>query len=242
MKRSVSVVIAGYNEEQNVERAVEETIHVLEENFTDYELILVDDASKDKTGVKMREFAKKYERIVVLENKVNLNFGISILRGLYATTKDYVIFNAMDLPLNPKEIPQVMEEMCNQNANLMVLERRDYKTTKWRAVTSKMNQLLLYILFPRLIKGTPVLNYVQVYERAFLKQICPLARSPIFVWPEMIFRSKLVTGSIVINRPTECNVLEVRKGAFGKPHDIIWGIYEMLRFRIRLWGRKTPKS
>lgn len=28
-----------------------------------------------------------------------------------------------------------------------------------------------------------------------------------------------------------------RKGTLGKPHDIIWGIYDIIRFRIRLWKR-----
>jgi undecaprenyl-phosphate 4-deoxy-4-formamido-L-arabinose transferase len=69
-----------------------------------------------------------------------------------------------------------------------------------------------------------------------IRSIIPFARSPIFVWPELIFRAKL-KGYKVDNIRVKCNVENVRKGAFGHPHDIMWGIYEMLRFRIRLWNK-----
>ncbi len=92
------------------------------------------------------------------------------------------------------------------------------------------------ILFPALVKGTPVLNFVQIYKRDKIRSIIPLARSPIFVWPELIFRAKL-SGLYVKNVPVKCNIENLRKGAFGHPHDIIWGIYDMLRFRIRVWKK-----
>lgn len=86
------------------------------------------------------------------------------------------------------------------------------------------------------MKGTPVTNYVQVFRRDIVDSIIPFARSPIFVWPEMIFRAKLM-GLRVGNVKNVPFVKKVRAGSFGKPHDIIWGIYEMLRFRIRCWKK-----
>lgn len=233
MGLSLSYVMAGYNEGDLVTESVVECIRVLERDFDDFEVILVDDGSKDNTAQLMDELAAQYPCVKVLKNIVNLNFGAATLRGLNYAKKDIVIFNAMDLPLEPGLIKQIASEMGD--ADMMVLERIDYKATRWRRVTSFINSLMLRILFPRAIIGTPVLNYVQVFKRETVSKVLPLARSPIFVWPEMIFRAKYL-GLNVVNRKTPVQVKDVRKGAFGKPHDIIWGIYDMLRFRIRKWG------
>ena len=63
---SVSVVLAGYNEEQNIDRAMEETYQALKARYEQFELILVDDASKDNTLEKMRSFAEDHPGTIVL--------------------------------------------------------------------------------------------------------------------------------------------------------------------------------
>lgn len=232
-QRSVSIVLAGYNEKDNIGRAMQETYDAISANFEKYELIIIDDASTDNTLSKMIEFEKNHSNVRVIPNYANLNFGTSVLRGLCAAQNDYVVYNACDLPLSNEDLVMLLKKM-KEDTDVLVLERTDYKTTKWRGITSDVNKLLLRILFPKLTKGTPILNYVQIYKKKIIKDIIPFARSPIFVWPELIFRAKL-KGYRVDNVQVKCNVKTVRKGAFGHPHDIMWGIYEMLRFRIRLW-------
>lgn len=231
--RTVSVILAGYNEEDNIEYAMEETFRSLNDNFHVYELLLVDDASRDSTLDRMEAFASTHEHVRVLRNYVNLNFGTSVLRAMLAAENEYVTYNACDLPIKPEDLVHLLQNM-DKNSDVLVMERKDYLTTKWRGLTSKANILLLKLLFPRLTKGTPILNFSQIFKRDSVKKIMPYARSPIFVWPELVFRAKL-KGMQVENVPVKCNITKVRKGSFGHPHDIVWGIYEMVRFRIHLW-------
>jgi GT2 family glycosyltransferase len=234
---SISVVLAGYNEETFVAEAIERHIKMLRANFEDYELILIDDASRDKTASIMEHYSNQDSNVILLKNLVNLNFGTSVLRGLKYATKKYVIYNAIDMPLVPEEIPQIIQEASERDADLMVLERLNYRCTSWRKITSNINLYLLRILFPQLTKGIHVFNFVQVFRTSVINEIIPLARSPIFVWPELIFRAKLKKMHIIC-KPVAINPqLHIRGGSFGKPHDIIWGIYDMLRFRNRLWGK-----
>ena len=232
-EKSVSLVLAGYNEEKNIEQSMQLSYQALSHAFEQFELILVDDASKDRTLEKMLAFADGHPFVTVLPNYANLNFGTSVLRGLLAARYDYIVFNACDLALSADDMVKLL---LHHDADVLVMERTGYKTTKWRGITSDVNKLLLKLLFPKLTKGTPVLNFVQIYRKNIIKDILPLARSPIFVWPELIFRAKLL-GLSVKNIPVTCRVENLRKGAFGHPHDIIWGIYDMLRFRIRLWRK-----
>ena len=236
LSQSVSFIIAGYNEEENVLTAVEEVWQVLHSNFTDYEIILVTDGSKDDTLEKMEQCEKKYPNIKLLNNLINLNFGTSVLRGIKAAQKDYVVYDAFDLPLKPEDFVEKFEEMVEENTDVLVLQRTNYLCTTWRKITSNINVIMLRLLFPKLTQNTPILNFTQVYRRSIFDNIIPLARSPIFVWPEMVFRAK-IQGFKVDNVIAVPSVKNVRKGAFGHPHDIIWGMYDMMRFRIRLWSK-----
>lgn len=228
----VSYVLAGYNEGKLIESSIKKVVKMLERDFDDYELILVNDASKDKTGEVMKRYAEENPKIRYLENVVNLNFGTATLRGIMVATKPYVVYNAVDLPLPLNDTKDIIRKA--RKYDVLVLERVNYNAVKWRRITSKGNSALLHLLFPILMRGTPVTNYVQVFRTDQLKRIMPLARSPIFVWPEMIFRAKLLKMRVgnVKNQP---DIKEARSGAFGHPHDIIWGMYDMFRFRIRCW-------
>jgi len=239
VEKSISYIIAGYNEEAVIEQAVRECHAILSEDFDDFELILVDDASKDHTREIMDRLSLELSCVHVLHNLINLNFGTSVLRGMNFATKDIVIFNAADLPLSPKLTKSIAKEMVD--CDLLVLERETYPGAKWRKIASSFNKLFLYILYPGLMRGTPVVNYVQVFRREIIGRILPLARSPIFVWPEMIFRGKRDKTIRVKNKAVPVNISvseHKRKGAFGKPNDIIWGMYDMFRFRIRSWMKK----
>jgi len=234
--KSVSYIISGYNEEEIIEETVEECVKILSEQFEDFELILIDDDSKDNTAKLMEKAQERYpDKIRFLPNYINLNFGTSILRGFKVATKEYVFYNATDLPLSLNDTNSIVEDM--KDNDVLVLERISYKTTKWRKIVSNINIILLRLLFPKLIKGTPILNFTQVFKREAINKVIPLARSPIFIWPEMIFRAKLI-GLKVGNRRTNLNEKYNRVGSFGKPHDIIWGLYDMFRFRICLWRKK----
>lgn len=228
----ISYILAGCNEGDIIEESIKKCISSLERDFDDYELILVDDGSTDSTGAVMDRFAGESGRITVLHNLVNLNFGTSVLRGMCAAKKEWVIYNAADLPLPPEDTASVLS--AAQNYDVLVLDRVTYNVVLWRRITSRVNTLLLHILFPRLMRGTPTTNYIQVFRRECIGQCIPLARSPIFAPPEMIFRAKLA-GLRVGSQKHAPHIESKRKGAFGRPHDIIWGIYDMLRFRLRLW-------
>ena len=228
----LSCILAGYNESERIEGAVKHCLQVLERDFEKFEIILIDDGSRDDTAKKMEELSRLDSRIRCLPNLINLNFGASVLRGLVAAKYKFVIYNAIDLPLAPGDYRDILREM--EKYDLLVLERVGYKPSTWRVVTSNINTLLLRLLFPIVMKDNPVVNFVQVFRKDIISNIFPLARSPIFAFAEMIFRAKYL-GYRVGNLKARVAGDQTRRGAFGKPHDIIWGLYDMFRFRIRVW-------
>lgn len=238
MSKSISCVVPVYNEGEYLAEQINYLHNQLENEFDNFELILVDDGSKDLSGTIIDEIASNHGNVNALHNGVNLNMGISVQRGFVSSSKEYVTYNAVDLPFDPKEYRTLIDKMENEKIDMLVVERQEYLGTSiWRRITSKINRGFMGLFFPRLKKGIKDLNYLFIVRREHVKTIIPLAKSPIFTWPEMIFRARIAG----LNVQTQTMIYEpkvVRKGAFGKPHDIMWGIYEMLRFRVRLWKKK----
>lgn len=237
MTDSVSFVMAGYNEEKILHEAVRQVSAVLDASFEDYEIILVDDGSKDRTLQIMQECQQEFPNVHVLENIVNLNYGASVLRGLKAAQKEWVVYDACDLEMAPEDFVEHFRKM-DKTLDVVVYERETYEAVFWRRFASVLNKISLNVLFPILMRGTPTLQHVQMFRRSIVDGIIPLSRSPIFFSPELVFRAKL-RGLKWANETVPFHSIDgVRGGAFGHAYDIIWALCDMFRFRFRLWRKK----
>lgn len=76
MSVKISIIIPIYNAEKYLKRTIESIIN---QNFKDIEVILVDDGSTDNSGKICDSFAKLDERIIVVHQK---NLGVSYARNI----------------------------------------------------------------------------------------------------------------------------------------------------------------
>lgn len=99
----VSIVLPTYNGEKYIRESINSVIN---QTFTDWELIIVDDCSNDNTSIIVEEYVKLDNRIKVIHNKVNqklpnsLNIGFRVAKGQYLTwTSDdnYYFPNALEV-------------------------------------------------------------------------------------------------------------------------------------------------
>jgi|GEM_PF-999895 len=231
--KSISLILPVYNEEKIIVEAVDRVYAALDADFETFEIILIDDGSRDSSYEKMVELQKKYERIKVLQNLVNLNQGVSIQRGFAIAKYEYVLHNGIDLPLKPSQLRQLITDMGEND--LFVLERNIYSgATLWRKIVSKINIGLRKILFPKLSRAITDMNFVQIYKQNIIKSVLPLAKSPAFTTPEMIFRARH-NDYKVASKYIDFEERTVGKGSLGRLHDILWSTYDMFRFRFLLW-------
>ncbi len=96
-KISVSVIICAKNEAQNLKQFIP---LVANQEFSDFEIVLINDASVDNTLGIMEELAEKYKRIKVVDVKNNEAFWASkkyaITLGIKAASHDYLLFTDAD--------------------------------------------------------------------------------------------------------------------------------------------------
>lgn len=232
-KNSVSLIIPVYNEEVLVKDALNECLAKLAANFEEYELIVVDDGSKDNTKKIILENFSNSPNVVFCPNYINLNQGVSIQRALAIATKKYVVHNGIDLPLDINDLRKSIDE--TPDADMIVFQRTIYSgATSWRKLTSNINILIRRILFPKLTTGIPDMNFTQVYTKQIIPFVMPLAKSPAFTTPEMIMRARLMKYTIQL-KEIHFHARQHGSGSLGKLHDILWTIYDMFRFRHLLW-------
>ena len=232
---SVSLILPVYNEVNLIHNAVEHCVKSLSESFSDFEIILVDDGSSDGSGSVLQELANNYPHVKILFNYVNLNVGVCVQRAMAVAQKDFVVHNGIDLPLAPKDIIHLIPHM--ENCDVLVLERDAYPGyTLWRFICSKINRVLIRLLFQQSIRD---LNFTQMYRREIISKIRPVAKSPAFTTPEMILRA-VCQGLRVKTIAWPYQKRPSGKGAFGRPHDILWNLYDMARYSMFL--RKKNRS
>jgi glycosyltransferase involved in cell wall biosynthesis len=88
----VSVLLTVYNAEKYVGSAIES---ILEQTFVNFELIIIDDFSSDKSWEIIKKYAKYDKRIIALRNKCNiggcrnLNKGLRLVKGKYIARADH---------------------------------------------------------------------------------------------------------------------------------------------------------
>ena len=108
---SISIFFPAWNEEDYVERTVSRAVDVLSRLTDDFEIIVVNDASTDRTQEICEELATRIPQLRVITHPVNLKLGGAMRTGLSASTKDIVVYSDMDLPFDLKEMkPAVYRE------------------------------------------------------------------------------------------------------------------------------------
>ena len=95
-KPSLSIVIPAYNEEESLGYVLNDTLSYLSKYVKDYEVIVVDDGSTDKTPKVADSFAKRNRRLRVIHRATNGGFNKAMIRGLKAAKKDYVAYMQAD--------------------------------------------------------------------------------------------------------------------------------------------------
>lgn len=93
---SLSSFVPAYNEEGNVERMVDTLKAVLPQVANDFEIIVVNDGSKDRTGEIADRLAKEDPKVRVVHHEVNMGYGAAVRSGINACQKEYLFFTDGD--------------------------------------------------------------------------------------------------------------------------------------------------
>jgi glycosyltransferase involved in cell wall biosynthesis len=105
---SISVFFPCYNEEGNVARTTEQALAVLKRLNADYEVIIVNDGSKDGTGRIADEIARRESKVKVVHHPTNRGYGAALQSGFRAAAKKLVFYTDGDGQFDMNEMPALL--------------------------------------------------------------------------------------------------------------------------------------
>lgn len=180
---SITIAIPTYNEEENIAFVVKDTLKKLPKYFKDYEVIVVDDGSTDKTAEIVDKLVKKNKNLRVIHQK-NGGYSKAMLTGIKASRKEFVAYMPADGQFLVDDMRHCFEEL--KNADLILGYRggrSDYATR--RIFFSYGYLLLLLILFD--IKYMDV-GWVNIWRTKKVQKIKLTSIGGIFILTEILVR------------------------------------------------------
>lgn len=142
MRKKISIVVPVYNEEGNVTELHKEICTVCEQEGYDYEVIFVDDGSTDKTV----EICKTFRPLKLICMRTNFGQTAAMDAGIHAAKYDYIITMDGDGQNDPKDIPNLISYLEENNLDVVSGWRKNRKDTFMKRFTSRGANLLRYLI------------------------------------------------------------------------------------------------
>jgi len=107
----VSIVVPIYNEVENIPLLYDAVTKVMRQLGRDYELILVNDGSKDGSTAALEQLAQTDAAVKVIEFRKNYGQTAAMQAGIQASTMDVIVFLDGDMQNDPTDIPMMLAKL-----------------------------------------------------------------------------------------------------------------------------------
>ncbi|WP_276503950.1 glycosyltransferase family 2 protein [Terrimonas pollutisoli] len=163
--KSISVVVALYNEAGNIKALLEQTTAALQN--LNYELILVDDGSTDESVAVIRQHLQPHMKLVVLRK--NYGQSAAMAAGIDAATGEFIATMDADLQNDPSDIPFMLDKMIAEDWDLVAGIRANRQDNVIRKIPSRIANKII-----RTTTGVTLHDYgctLKVFRRDIAKNL-----------------------------------------------------------------------
>ncbi|MBI1922567.1 MAG: glycosyltransferase family 2 protein [Geobacter sp.] len=119
----ISVIIAAYNEENRIKSSLHKIDRYLSEGGSDYEIIVVDDGSSDKTAQLVSEMGADIANLRLVRYETNMGKGHALRTGVLASRGDYVLLSDADLSTPIEEMSRLLQLVSHDRCDITIGSR-----------------------------------------------------------------------------------------------------------------------
>ena len=213
-----------YNEEANIEQAVTSALAVLAGLSDHYEVIVVNDGGRDRTGEIADRLAAANPHVRVVHHSVNRGYGAALRSGLAAARYPLVVLADGDNQFDLNELPILLRSVANSDiASGYRITRRD---PAFRRLYAAMYNQAARLLFSVTVRD--VNCGFKVYRRPLVERLLPQLRSTgALINVEMLARARKL-GATVTEVGVHHYARETGQPTGGNPAVILRAFREML--------------
>jgi glycosyltransferase involved in cell wall biosynthesis len=148
LNNGISLFFPAYNEAENVGGTIEKSLAILEPLGCKYEIIIVDDGSRDQTAEIVRKYAATNPNVILKLHESNRGYGAALQTGLQSCSQGLIFFSDCDLQFDLTELGSFIEIMQRDPTVDVVIgyrmKRADPLIRKLNAFGWKMWSRLLF--------------------------------------------------------------------------------------------------
>lgn len=228
----ISVVLPAYNEEKNVEAMIIEATSVLEGVTSDYEIILVDDGSRDGTAEVVRRMMGELPKLRLVQHEVNKGYGAALYSGFTAANRDFIFMADADKQFDLKEIHKLLP--LAEEADLVIGYRPHRRDPLHRRFLGWGWNFLVNLLFGRTARDVDCA--FKLFRREIIDNVPIESRGATFS-AEFLVRAKR-KGYTIRQVPVTHLPRRAGRPTGGRLDVILRALRELIRFRLRLWRER----
>ncbi len=233
----ISVVLPAYNEEENIGPAVIEAIEVVGAITGDYEVVVVDDGSRDGTAEEVCQLAKRYPQVRLVQHPVNQGYGAALYSGFTNARKELVFLTDSDRQFDLTEIKKLLPFI--DEYDLVIGYRAPRRDPFLRKLNGWGWSALVTLLFGYTSRDIDCA--FKLFRREIIERINIESRGATFS-AEFLVRAKRA-GYRIREVPLVGHRPRVAGSPTGARLDVIIRAFrELLRFRWRLWVEGDARS
>jgi glycosyltransferase involved in cell wall biosynthesis len=185
---SITIAIPTYNEEENIEWVVKSCLDDLPEYFKDYEVLIIDDGSRDKTK-EISDSLSKQSKFVRVIHQPNGGYSNAMSTGIFNANKEFVAYVPADGQYYVRDMIKMFPFMENSDVVLGFRGiRKDYNI--YRKILSYGYLIFLWILFGITVKDLNGPTIWRTKEVKKLKRIYSINSKGVFILAEIVARFK----------------------------------------------------
>jgi glycosyltransferase involved in cell wall biosynthesis len=148
----LSVFFPTFNEEGSIKDTILNTKAVLLKVAKNWEIIVVNDGSRDNTQKVAESIAKTDKRIRVINHEVNKGYGAALRSGFYNAKYQWISFTDSDGQFDFSEIVKFFDKQKETNADLVIGYYKKRQVSKFKIITSKIWEYSVFLLFGLKVK------------------------------------------------------------------------------------------
>ncbi|MCP4649271.1 MAG: glycosyltransferase [PVC group bacterium] len=233
--KKISVIIPAFNEVCHIKENIEETIRTFDDFKCYYEIIVVDDGSKDGTYPKIKELAGKFNNgeVLVKRNFENFGKGRALKKGVRSANGEYIIFLDADMDLHPGQIATFFDIMELTEADI-VIGSKMHPNSQLEYPWYRKLMSTVYYRVVKMMFGLPVRDTqtgLKLFKAEVLQEVMPKIVIKKFAFDMEILALACRSGYKIEEAPIILNSQRV----FGRIG--IWAIWKTLLDTLAIFYR-----
>lgn len=200
-KPYISIIAPCYNEEAILELNINTIVKYMEGKSDKYlwEILIINDGSKDATGVIADGLSEKNDHIRVIHHPTNLNLGNALQTGFRNAKGEIIVVMDIDLSYDVVYIEQMVDKLIETSADIVIASAymKGGKVTavpRMRAIMSKyVNRFMRLAAQDKYYTFT---GMVRAYRKSYIQTV-NLKTKDYEIMPEIIYKSMILRAKII---------------------------------------------